>query len=74
MNDLHHHLAGLDGFYNIRTNSFFTHFFRERLYNLKCHVSFQQGPAHLTHGRIDISLRQGAAARQLVEYARQAIT
>jgi len=42
--------------------------------NFVMYIGFQQGQAHFTHGRVDIALREFAAATQLVENTIQALS
>ena len=69
MDDLDHHLAGLDRLDDLGAHGAFLHLVDEGAHHFERHVGFKQGAAHFAHGHIDIGLRQRTAAGELVENA-----
>ena len=69
MDDLHHHLAGLDRLDDLGAHGAFLHLVDEGADHFEGHVGLKQGAAHFAHGHIDIGLRQRTTAGELVENA-----
>ena len=67
MDDLDHHLAGLDRLQHLGADGLFADLVGEFLDDLERDVGFQQRTAHLAHRRGDILLRQRATASEAAE-------
>ena len=73
MDDLDDHLAGFDRFDHLGADGLGADRFGERTHDVQRDVGFEQRAADLAHGLGDVGIRQGAAARELVENTREAI-
>ena len=72
MHDLDDHLAGRDRAHDLLADGLRLHRVGEVAHHVECHVSLEQRAADLAHRLGDVRLGQRAAARELVEDARQA--
>ena len=69
VDDLDHHLAGLDRLHDRRADRSRSRAVDERAHHLERDVRLEQRAPHLAHRRVDVLLREGAAAGQFVQYA-----
>ena len=67
MDDLDHHLAGVTERMTFWPTALSRTWSMKDRDHLERHIGLDQRPAHLAHRRIDIVLRQAAAAGELVE-------
>jgi len=69
INDLDHHLAGLEALDDLLPLGLFQHALGEILDDLEIDVGFEQGRAHIAHGIADILFRYAAASGKTAEDA-----
>ena len=69
MDDLDHHLAGLNRLDDRSADRLGARPVDERAHDLERDVRLEQRPAHLAHGGVDVFLREGAAAGEFIQYA-----
>jgi hypothetical protein len=72
MDDLDHHLAGLDRLEDLGTDGLFADTIGEGAHDFERDVGFDQRTANLAQGRRDIRLRQRTAPGQTVQNTAQA--
>ena len=69
VDDLDHHLAGLDRLDDRRADRLGAGAVDERAHDLERDVRLEQRAAHLAHRGVDVLLGEGAAAGQFIQYA-----
>ena len=69
VDDLDHHLAGLDRLHDLLADGLGLHRLDEVLDHVERHVGFEQCAADLAHRLGDVALRQRTAPGELVENA-----
>ena len=69
MDDLYHHLAGMQTFYNFSTDSSLRNIFDKLLDDVIIDIGFKQSLAHIVHRIRDVGLGNTAATRKIAKYA-----
>ena len=69
VDDLDHHLAGLDRLHDRRAHRLRARAVDERAHDLEGDVGFEQRAPDFAHRDVDVLLREGAAAGQFIQYA-----
>ena len=69
VDDLDHHLAGLDRLDDGRANRLGAGSVDKRAHNLERDVRLEQRATHFAHGGVDVFLGEGAAAGEFIQYA-----
>jgi hypothetical protein len=69
VDDLDHHLAGLDRLDDRSANRLGAGPVDERAHDLERDIGFEQRAAHLAHGGVDVLLGESAAAGEFIQYA-----